>query len=148
MHYVPLEIAFAKTIHTFQGMEAGPTKPIKTLIVHLGDLKFENNNPGLMYTAISRASTIDEENNGDNSAIYFLDLSVHHYMQSALKKRNNKMTQTMKARDKWIQHLDLHESNKKFKTTEKENLQKWAENQLSIKTLNQCLENTNWRVKK
>ena len=148
MHYVPLEIAFAKTIHTFQGMEAGPTKPIKTLIVHLGDLKFENNNPGLMYTAISRASTIDEENNGDNSAIYFLDLRVHHYMQSALKKKNNKMTQTMKARDKWIQHLDLHESNKKFKTTEKENLQKWAENQLSIKTLNQCLENTNWRVKK
>ena len=147
MHYVPLEVAFAKTIHTFQGMEAGPTKPIKTLIVHLGDIKFENNNPGLMYTAISRATTIDEENNGENSAIYFLDLSSNHYMQSAIKKRDNKMTQSMKARDKWIEHLDKHESQRKFTTTEKKKLLEWAEKPISIKILNTCIDSTFWRQK-
>ena len=146
IHYVLLEVLFAKTIHTFQGMEAGPTKPTKTLIVHLGDLKFENNNPGLMYTAISRATTIDEENNGENSAIYFLKLSVYRYMQSGFKKRNNKMTQTMKARDKCIKRLDKHKSQRKFSKAEKKILQEWAEKPLSIKVLNTCLESGNWRL--
>ena len=91
MNYVPLEIAFGKTIHTFQGLQAGrtppgrPDNPIKTLIVNPGSINFESNNPGLLYTTISRATTIGED--GGDSAIYFQNLTKQHYMSSATKKK-------------------------------------------------------------
>ena len=70
IEYLPLELAFGKTIHTFQGLEAGPDKPIQTIIVNCGTNLFESSNPGLQYTAMSRASTIGE-NGINDSAIYF-----------------------------------------------------------------------------
>lgn len=32
-----MAVAFARTIHSFQGQEAGPGKPIEVLIVNPGD---------------------------------------------------------------------------------------------------------------
>ena len=74
-----------------------------------------------MHFASNYGHSNVRKNNGANSVslIDFVDLSVHHYMQSVNKKMSNKMTQTMKARDKWIEHLDEYERQKKS-TTEKQ----------------------------
>jgi hypothetical protein len=56
---IPLTLAYAKTIHTFQGQTVGPAapgrpeNPIKRILVDPGDQTFEGNNIGLFYTAVS-----------------------------------------------------------------------------------------------
>ena len=51
-------------------MEAGPTKDIKAIVVDVGSTLFESINPGVLYTALSQASTLGDESL-TNSAIYF-----------------------------------------------------------------------------
>jgi hypothetical protein len=82
---VPLQRAWAKTVHSLQGHNAGPAaanqrpNAIQIISVNIGQRKDETLNPGLTYMAISRATTI--RNLGHvatiprkctNSAIYFL----------------------------------------------------------------------------
>lgn len=67
--FIPLQTAFARTIHSFQGKEAGPGKDIPAVVVDVGTVKFEATNPGTLYTAMSRASTLGN-GNSDESALY------------------------------------------------------------------------------
>jgi hypothetical protein len=55
--YCPLVTAWATTIHKFQGFEAGfdPNDQFKHLIVDPGNLTTEQQNPGILYAAMSRA---------------------------------------------------------------------------------------------
>ena len=145
IQYLPLELAFAKSIHTFQGMQAGPTNAIKRLIVNLGDVKFESNNPGLLYTAISRAMTIDENNEGKNSAIYFKKFEIQHYMSNARKKQRNESSKPMRAKEQWIQYLNKHENSRIFTNREIAELLEWSQQKISLLDLNKCIENTSWR---
>ena len=61
--YIPLTLAFGKTVHTFQGQNVGPVKEGQTpnatqyIIVDPGERSFEGNNPGLFYTILSRITT-------------------------------------------------------------------------------------------
>ena len=146
IEYLPLELAFAKSIHTFQGMQAGPSNPIKRLIVHLGTIQFESNNPGLLYTAISRAMTIDENNNGNNSAIYFLNFEIQHFMNNAKKKLTNTLSKPMKAKETWIQHLDKNENKKNFTEDEITELLDWSQQKIPLAILRKCISNTSWRT--
>ena len=145
IQYLPLELAFAKSIHTFQGMQAGPTNAIKRLIVNLGDVKFESNNPGLLYTAISRAMTIDENNEGKNSAIYFKKFEIQHYMSNARKKQKNEISKPMRAKEQWIQYLNKHENSRIFTNRETAELLEWSQQKISLLDLNKCIESTSWR---
>ena len=98
-----------------------------------------------MYTAISRALTIDEENNGKASAIYFRNLTINHYMQSARKKLNKTPSKAMQARDMWITHLKKNELKQKFTQTQKRDLILWSQTTIPLKTLNKCISNNSWR---
>ena len=77
--YVPLRLAFAQTIHTFQGQNAGPVEPGQTpnavhkLVCDPGTQRFEGNVVGLFYTLLSRATTFGNEQDKFSSAIYLLD---------------------------------------------------------------------------
>ena len=66
----PLVVAFGRTIHSFQGQQAGEGNPIECIICNPGDRGFEGLNPGTLTTCITRATTIGEEGK-NNSAIYF-----------------------------------------------------------------------------
>jgi hypothetical protein len=66
-----------QTIHTFQGQNVGPAgngrpeNPIQRIVLEPGDRKFEGNNVGLFYTAMSRATTIGNTGDRISSAVYF-----------------------------------------------------------------------------
>ena len=58
--FCPLVPAWASTIHKFQGFEAGfdDTDQFKYLIVDPGPTSWEQNCPGALYVALSRAKTM------------------------------------------------------------------------------------------
>ena len=64
--FIPLQLSYARTIHTFQGTSVGETpqghtqNPIKRIICDPGPHNFEMKNPGLFYTLLSRATTLGE----------------------------------------------------------------------------------------
>jgi hypothetical protein len=81
---IPLHIAWAKTIHSLQGHNAGPTakhqtpNDIQRIIINLGERTDETVNPGLMYVVVSRVTTIGNlghvasiPRKYTNSALYF-----------------------------------------------------------------------------
>ena len=68
--FCPLVVAFGRTIHSFQGQEAGPDKPIKKIIVNPGKKDFETSNPGTLNCCITRATTLGG-GNPENSALFF-----------------------------------------------------------------------------
>ena len=57
--YIPLRLAFAQTIHTFQGQNEGPVgigqapNAIQKLVCDPGTRRFEGNCVGLFYTILS-----------------------------------------------------------------------------------------------
>jgi hypothetical protein len=107
MTYVPLKLAFARTLHTTQSKEAGHDKEIKAIVFSPGNSSFESINPGTLYTGISRASTIG---NGDieKSSLYFCgpDCTTSRFMDVKHKKTSDqkKYTRVIK-RETWVNHL-------------------------------------------
>ena len=105
--FCPLQLAFARTLHTFQGQTSGvnigaPPNAVLVIICDPGDRTFEGNNPGLLYMAISRATTIG---NGDpyKSAIYFTgnEMNMSRIMNLTLKTNGEKYAK-VQLRDEWI----------------------------------------------
>lgn len=113
--YVPLSLAFAKTVHTFQGANVGPTHPgqppnaVKRIIVYPGPRSFEGKNPGLLYTIISRVTTMGNPQDKFSSAIYFdgMDATTERYINITLGA-NGKQYAKVTDRKNWIQYLDKH----------------------------------------
>ena len=74
--FVPLTLAYARTIHKFQGMSAGPVdegkiKNMYDVIVCDPDEKsFQGTVLGLLYTATSRATTLGDDNGLDYRPIH------------------------------------------------------------------------------
>ena len=134
--FIPLCLSFGRTIHTFQGQEAGPTKPIKSLVVDVGSTGFEGRNPGTLYTAISRASTIGN-GNPLNSALYFngeLEYSRltdvrYKRLKGKYKNQEKEEYDKVKFRTNWINHLEKNlDSRKHFTKSQKLSLRHWAMN--------------------
>ena len=56
---IPLEICWAKSLHNFQGSEAGKKKKgPDAIVLSPGDRRFEGNNPGALYSGASRADSL------------------------------------------------------------------------------------------
>ena len=110
--FVPLQVAYARTIHTFQGLSAGPVdkgrKPndYECIVCDPDEKKWEGQNLGLLYTAVSRATTLGDES-GMNSAIYFDGENFKEDRIRHLTRKKDSMQQYPNVidRDKWVQHL-------------------------------------------
>ncbi len=80
--YCPLVTAWATTIHKFQGFEAGfdPNDQFKHLIVDPGDLTTKQQNPAILYAAMSRAKTMGQmtpnNRHPKDSAIFWTGLGI------------------------------------------------------------------------
>jgi hypothetical protein len=72
----PLVPSWATTIHRFQGFEAGFDRndQFQHLIINPGDIKSEQQQPGILYVAMSHAKTMGDMTNDTpnprNSAVY------------------------------------------------------------------------------
>lgn len=111
--FFPLDLAFARTIHRFQGLSAGPVDKGKIpnmyeCILCDPDVKSaEGKCTGLFYTGVSRGTTLGDEN-GLGSAVYFQGPNLTRERIQDLTKRNNSdedYVQVQRRRD-WVQHLN------------------------------------------
>lgn len=101
--HCPLLLSYARTIHTFQGYQAGPDQPVQKLICDVGSLKNESMWPGLLYTALSRATTIGGSDT-NQSAIFFNGLDKERVQ--GLRGKNKDHTYTLvQKRDVWVKKL-------------------------------------------
>lgn len=154
MKYVPLEIAFARTLHKVQGQSIGPGHPVPIMVFHPGKTSFEGRNPGLLYTGISRATSLGATD-VNKSAIYFncsnkeeLYTRVRdiHYKRKRTNTKQNKSSETsmdgfqepmltnekytkVKKRKYWTDFLDQREICTDISTTqaERNTIKQWYE---------------------
>ena len=127
--FVPLSIAFARTLHQFQGQEAGKDKRFKCIVCDPGNRTFETINIGTAYTALSRASDLGDEN-GKESAIYFTGPNVNverltnitSKQSSSIKKEKYK---NVLLRDRWISHLQSNLIQKEYSKKDMRDLKHW-----------------------
>jgi len=113
--FLPLELAFARTLHRFQGLSAGPVDEGKipnmfSVIICDPDIRaVEGRATGFFYTMLSRATTLGDEN-GLNSAIYFTgpNLTKERIQNLTLKTNSNQMLENVKRRTNWVNHLKLN----------------------------------------
>lgn len=110
--YVPLDLAFARTIHRFQGLSAGPVDKGKIenmyeCIICDPDVKAsEVRATGLLYTALSRATTLGDDN-GLNSAIYFTGTNItrDRIQNVTMKSNKNEEYINVTRRRIWMNYL-------------------------------------------
>ena len=106
MTYIPLMLSYGRTIHAAQGLSIGPVNDgqeenmIKGIIVTLGTQKFEGINPGLTYTAVSRATTIGDPDDIMSSAIYFegAEMNVERLRRMNTNNEGKSVKRAMRAR--------------------------------------------------
>ena len=113
--YVPLTLAYARTIHKFQGLSAGPVDKgkipnmYKRIICDPDAGKYESTCTGLLYTALSRATTLGDAN-GLNSAIYFIGEHfradrIRYIGLSLVPSKNFEEYKNFTRRREWTQHI-------------------------------------------
>ena len=141
---IPLVLSWGRTIHKFQGLEAGPNSYIKKIVIHLGDRKMEGLNPGLTYTALSRAKNIGtQENNYMDSAMYFSGPTTYTRFQD-LRKGKDGTYKAIINRDKWTKRLQ--QNTIKNPVHDVDNIIQWAtKTRFTKDTLNKMIASNNWR---
>lgn len=133
---MPLDLAFARTIHRFQGLTAGPVDEGKIenmyqYIVCDPDTKqSEVRNTGMLYTAASRATTFGDAD-GKHSAIYFIgDSMTYDRIKNVTKSDKGKELVNVTKRRDWVRSLDAASFELKVKAEEQEEYLQvlhWAE---------------------
>ena len=135
--YIPLTLAYGRTVHTFQGQSVGPVpvgrplNAIQRIIVEPGNRQFEGNNVGLFYTTASRPTTIGTKDDKMSSAIYFdgPDFSKAR-ITNLTKQKNGKSYIKARLRKKWVDYLKSNNRKRKLYTEEeKTDLFEWISKQ-------------------
>ena len=97
-NYIPLTLAFGKTIHSFQGKNVGPTlphhpeNPIQTIVVDPGTRVFEGSSPGLLYSVISRITTLGYPHDIFTSPLFFTGFNMTRERLQHITLRNDGRT--------------------------------------------------------
>ena len=113
--FCPLDLCFARTLHTFQGLSTGPPNNGKdehmyhAAIIDPGEKEVEGSNTGLFYTGLSRGSTLGDSN-GLHSAIYFIGNHLTKERIQTLTLRKNSIQEYLNVtkRRHWVLFLENH----------------------------------------
>jgi hypothetical protein len=116
---VPLQIAWANTIHSIQGHDAAPTCPnqspnaIQAIVCDFRTRNCETLNPGMSYVATSRATTIGDCSTGEviprkctNSAIYFKAGTFPTGLKCLTHSHKGVEYKRVQERIAWVSYLD------------------------------------------
>jgi hypothetical protein len=132
--FLPLELAFARTLHRFQGQSSGKVDEGKIpnatpVIVCDPDVsQVEGRSTGFFYTMISRATTFGDDM-GLNSAIYFTGphLTKDRIQRLTVRSDNNKTLANVQRRTDWVEHLQRNTvDTSKITPQEIEDVFRWA----------------------
>jgi hypothetical protein len=109
----------------FQGQTVGPAgkgrpeNPIQQIVLEPGDRKFEGNNVGLFYTAMSWAATIGNMGDRMSSAVYF---DSPHFSKERFtnltRQKNRQMYHRALLRQNWVRFMKEKNKNRKKYTKE------------------------------
>ena len=125
--YIPLRLAFAQTIHTFQGQNAGPVeieqalKAVQKLVCELGTRQFEGNCVGLFYTLFSWVATFGNSDDRFSSAIYFTGTSMNteRVIKISLNEKGC-MYAMAERRQQYVDYLQKHKHDLQMSKDKKE----------------------------
>ena len=138
--FMPLILAYGKTVHTFQGQNAGPVDPgkhpnaVQRIICDPGTRQFEGTNIGLFYTILSRATTLGpvgddkpSEKKFKGSAIYFIGKNMNRARITKITKQANGTPYIkVQKRTKWVSFLRKRIKHKKLAKKLTTFLYKWS----------------------
>ena len=130
---IPLVLAWAITVHRFQGQSAGPVDPGKIpnsydcIVCDPHDTTAERNHLGVFYTAISRATTLGDDN-GLNSAFYFIGNNVtqERFQNIGRKQGSRDYFQSYVRRSKWVTMLKQNTYSPNITEEQSRELGRWA----------------------
>ena len=132
-----MRLAFAQTIHTFQGQNAGPVEPgqppnaVQKLICDPGTRRFEGNCIGLFYTLLSRITTFGNPLDKFSSAIYFTGTNMNtERVLNITKNEKGYMYAMAVKREKYVSYLQQHEHSSKMSMKEQNKILDWVKQQM------------------
>jgi hypothetical protein len=109
--YCPLILAWATTVHKFQGFEAGfdSGDTINRIIADISTLDWEKINPGTAYVVASRAKTIGTHSKTtaypqDSNLFFTGTLGAHRFTKCRFKD-DGSICLMVKKRDLWVDYL-------------------------------------------
>ena len=131
--YVPLTLAFGKTIHSFQGFNVGPVtdgqpqNAIKSVVVDPGTRNFEAMSPGLLYSVTSRVSTLGHILDLTTSALFFDSINMNfRRIYDITRKKDGTPYFKVSLRSKWVEYLKQRElKTKKLSSAEQHQVTQW-----------------------
>jgi len=131
---VPLKLAYACTIHTFQGPNVGPTKEgqpdnrFQSIVVDPGTPGFEGQCPGLTYTVLARVTTIGNEGNRMASALFFQGNNMKpERMKNLTTNAKGQPCKKVEQREKWMKRMKRKTVKSSLSEDQKKELLKWAD---------------------
>ena len=118
--YCPLVLAWATTIHKFQGFEAGfdESDDINYIIANINNLAWEKLHPGTAYTVTSRAKTIgaktpDKPHPLDSNLFFEGQIGSQRFTNIA-EKVNGEKCELLVKRENWVDYLHEREAASKL----------------------------------
>lgn len=109
---MPLQIAYAITIHRCQGLEAGFDEGDRwsRIVIDPSDTNWEiKHNLGTAYVSTSRGKTLGSKTqlHPKDSSIYWTGCNVSvNRLSNCKRKRNGQECESSKKRTKWVEHLE------------------------------------------
>ena len=131
--YISLQLAFAQTIHTFQGQNAGPVgigqapNAIQKLVCDPGTRRFEGICVGLFYTLLSRVTTLGDPLDKLSSTIYFTgrNMSTDRVLKITLNEKGHKYAMAQR-KEQYVNYLQQHEHNGNMNTNDQNKILEWT----------------------
>ena len=149
--FMPLQLAFAKTCHTFQGQNVGPVQKgqppnsFEKIIADPGTKAFEGTNPGLFYSIASRGTTLGEEQDLMSSSVYFTGKNMNNDRITNLAiNAKGRTYKKVERRQEWVDYLNKHNHDSNMSDKEKEDIFQWASTaKYSLQQLQQIIDSIN-----
>ena len=151
--YCPLQLSYARTIHTFQGSQAGVDKtgvnpnPVDRIILDVGSKLQEGTSPGLFYSGLSRATNLESFKGANDSAIYFTggNITIDRVLNLGVKN-NGETNYYVGLRSKWIELLEKGNMVVKDTIETSSDLHEWFNNNsVTVSELEVFLSRSSWR---